>query len=185
VEFLCLFLPEDTLAAKPRDIRLLVLDVDGVLTDGSVLLADDGSELKRFNAKDGAAIRWWLRSGRQMAWISGRESPAVLHRAQDLGVKHVHQHVFNKLEIYAELLEQLGLSAEQTACMGDDLMDLPILTRCGFAIAVADAMDEIRDVADLVTQRPGGRGAVAEAVRFLLQAAGDWQALTARYTKED
>ncbi len=173
------------MTAKPGDIRLLVLDVDGVLTDGSVILADDGSELKRFNTKDGAAIRWWLRSGRQMAWISGRESLAVLHRARDLGVKHVHQHVLNKLDIYADLLEQMGLAVERTACMGDDLMDLPILTRCGVSIAVADATPEIRDMADLVTQRPGGHGAVAEAVRFLLQAAGDWQALTARYTKED
>ncbi len=173
------------MTAKPGDIRLLILDVDGVLTDGSVLLADDGSELKRFNVKDGAAIRWWLRSGRQMAWISGRESPAVLHRARDLGVKHIYQHVFDKLGTYRDLLEQMGLAAERTACMGDDLMDLPILTRCGFSIAVADAMPEIRDMADLVTQRCGGRGAVAEAVRFLLKAAGDWQAITARYTKED
>ena len=173
------------MAAKPGDIQLLVLDVDGVLTDGSVLLADDGSELKRFNAKDGAAIRWWLRSGRQMAWISGRESPAVLHRAQDLGVPHVYQRVMDKLKVYTGLLEELGISAQKTACMGDDLMDLPILTRCGFSIAVADAMAEIRDMAELVTQRCGGRGAVAEAVRFLLKAAGDWQAVTARYTKED
>ncbi len=173
------------MARKPNDIQLLVLDVDGVLTDGSVLLADDGSELKRFNAKDGAAIRWWLRSGRQMAWISGRESPAVLHRAQDLGVSHVCQRVMDKLKVYTALLEDLGISAQKTACMGDDLMDLPILARCGFSIAVADAMPEIRDMAELVTQRCGGRGAVAEAVRFLLQAAGDWQAITARYTTED
>ena len=94
------------MARKPNDIQLLVLDVDGVLTDGSVLLADDGSELKRFNAKDGAAIRWWLRSGRQMAWISGRESPAVLHRAQDLGVSHVCQRVMDKLKVYTALLEE-------------------------------------------------------------------------------
>ena len=173
------------MAGTPDDIQLLILDVDGVLTDGSVILADDGSELKRFNVKDGAAIRWWLRSGRQMAWISGRESPAVLHRARDLGVKHIYQHVFDKLGTYRDLLEQMGLAAERTACMGDDLMDLPILTRCGFSIAVADATPEIRDMADLVTQRCGGRGAVAEAVRFLLKAAGDWQAITARYTKED
>ncbi|MCK4850083.1 MAG: phenylphosphate carboxylase subunit delta, partial [Phycisphaerae bacterium] len=115
------------MAGTPDDIQLLILDVDGVLTDGSVILADDGSELKRFNVKDGAAIRWWLRSGRQMAWISGRESPAVLHRARDLGVKHIYQHVFDKLGTYRDLLEQMGLAAERTACMGDDLMDLPIL----------------------------------------------------------
>ncbi len=168
---------------KPDDIRLLVLDVDGVLTDGSVLLADDGTELKRFNTEDGAAIRCWLRSGREMAWISGRQSPAVLHRAQDLAVPHVYQHALDKLEVYTALLHKLGISPERTACLGDDLVDLPILTRCGFSIAVADAMPEIRDMADLVTQRCGGRGAVAEAIRFLLQAAGEWQAVIARYTK--
>ena len=173
------------MTAKPPDIQLLVLDVDGVLTDGSLFLSNDGQELKRFNTKDGAAIRWWLPSGRQMAWISGRESSAVSRRAQDLGVQHLYQHVLDKVPVYEKLLAELGISAENTAYMGDDLMDLPILTRCGFAIAVADATAEICDIADLVTQRGGGRGAVAEAVRFLLQAAGDWQSITARYAKED
>ncbi len=173
------------MAREPQDIQLLVLDVDGVLTGGSVLLADDGTELKCFNTKDGAAIRWWLRSGRKMAWISGRESAAVRNRAQDLGVQHVYQHVLDKVPVYEELLAELGLLAKNTAYVGDDLMDLPILTRCGFAIAVADAMDEIRDVADLVTQRCGGRGAVAEAVRFLLQRAGDWQSITQKYSRKD
>jgi len=173
------------LAGTPDDIQLLILDVDGVLTDGSVLLADDGSELKRFNAKDGAAIRWWLRTGRQMAWISGRESPAVSLRAEHLGVQHVYQHALKKLEVYTDLLKQLELCPERTACMGDDLMDLPILIRCGFSIAVADAMPEVRDRADLVTERPGGRGAVAEAIRFLLRAGGDYQGIVEQYTKED
>ena len=173
------------MATKPPNIQLLILDVDGVLTDGSLFLSNDGQELKRFNTKDGAAIRWWMRSGRQMAWISGRESAAVSHRAQDLGVEHVYQHILNKVPVYEKLLAELGIPAENTAYIGDDLMDLPILNRCGFAIAVADATPEVRDMADLVTQRLGGRGAVAEAVRFLLQAAGDWQTITARYTKKD
>ncbi len=173
------------MTAKPPDIQLLVLDVDGVLTDGSLFLSSDGQELKCFNTKDGAAIRWWLRSGRQMAWISGRESSAVSQRAQDLGVHHVYQHILDKVPVYEKLLTELAIAAENTAYIGDDLMDLPILTRCGFAIAVADATEEVREMADLVTQLPGGRGAVAEAVRFLLQAAGDWQAITARYTRED
>ena len=174
------------MAGKAEKIQLLVLDVDGVLTDGSLFLGNDGSELKRFNTKDGAAIRWWLRSGRQMAWISGRESQATRNRAKDLGVEHIYQHVLDKLGTYRDLLEQLGVSAQHSACMGDDLMDLPIMTRCGFSIAVADAVPEVRDVAEMVTNRCGGRGAVAEAVRFLLQAAGDWNSITARYlTKED
>ena len=167
---------------NPPNIRLLVLDVDGVLTDGSLILGPDGQEYKLFSSKDGAAIKWWLRSGRQMAWISGRESPAVLRRAQDLGVRYVHQRALDKLPIYARLLDELDIPQDRTAYIGDDLVDLPIMSRCGFAISVADAMDEVQAVADLVTKRPGGRGAVAEAVRFLLQAAGDWKAVTARYT---
>lgn len=173
------------MTAKPADIQLLILDVDGVLTDGSLFLSSEGQELKRFNTKDGAAVRWWLRSGRQMAWISGRESLAVSQRAQDLGVEYVYQHVLDKVPVYKKLLAELGIAAENTAYIGDDLMDLPILTRCGFAIAVADASPEVREMADLVTHREGGRGAVAEAVRFLLQAAGDWQTITERYTRED
>ena len=174
------------MASNAEKIQLLVLDVDGVLTDGSLFLSNDGQELKRFNTKDGAAVRWWLRSGRQMAWISGRESQAVRNRAKDLGVEHIYLHVLDKLGTYTDLLDRLGVSAQHTACMGDDLVDLPIMTRCGFSIAVADAMPEVREIAEMVTSRCGGRGAVAQAVRFLLQASGDWNRITARYlTKEE
>ena len=168
----------------PKNIQLLILDVDGVLTDGSLILGSDGQEYKLFNSKDGAAIKWWLRCGRQMAWISGRESPAVLHRAEQLGVQHVHQHILDKLPVYRRLLEELALPESRTAYIGDDLVDLPIMARCGFAISVADAMDEIRAKADLITERPGGRGAVAEAIRFLLQASGDWKTVMAKYSQE-
>ena len=168
----------------PQNIRLLVLDVDGVLTDGSLILGPEGQEYKLFSSKDGAAIKWWLRSGRQMAWISGRESPVVLRRAQELGVRYVHQRVLDKLPVYDRLLDELDLPRDKTAYIGDDLVDLPIMSCCGFAIAVADAMDEVQAAADLVTKRPGGRGAVAEAVRFLLQSSGDWKAVMARYTKQ-
>ena len=169
---------------NPKNIRLLVLDVDGVLTDGSLILGADGQEYKLFSSKDGAAIKWWLRSGRQMAWISGRESSVVLLRAEQLGVQYVYQRILDKLPTYTSLLEELSLSRDMAAYIGDDLVDLPIMARCGFSIAVADAMDEVRAAADLVTQRSGGRGAVAEAIRFLLQAAGDWEAVMARYTKQ-
>lgn len=168
----------------PKKIRLLILDVDGVLTDGSLILGSDGQEYKLFNSKDGAAIKWWLRSGRQMAWISGRESPAVLHRAEQLGVQHVYQRILDKVPVYSRLLEQLAVPESGTAYIGDDLVDLPIMSRCGFAISVADAMDEVRTRADLTTERPGGRGAVAEAIRFLLQAAGDWEKVVAKYSQE-
>ena len=172
------------MSQNPKKIQLLILDVDGVLTDGSLILGSDGQEYKLFNSKDGAAIKWWLRSGRQMAWISGRESPAVLHRAEQLGVQHVYQRILDKLPAYTELLEKLDIPEHKTAYIGDDLVDLPVMARCGFAISVADAMDEVRAAADLVTERSGGRGAVAEAVRFLLQAAGDWTTVMARYSKE-
>ena len=170
---------------KAPNIQLLILDVDGVLTDGSVILDDQGREYRRFNAKDGAAIKWWLRAGRQMAWISGRESPAVLTRAHNLGVQLVFQHALDKVPVYNKLLADLDLSPEQTAYIADDLMDLPIITRCGFAIAVADATEEVRQAADLVTTRPGGRGAVAEAIRLLLKAGGAWESILAKYTRPD
>ena len=170
------------LGRKPENIRLLILDVDGVLTDGSLHFGSDGTEYKAFNARDGAAIRWWLRLGRQMAWITGRESQAVTNRAENLGVKRVYQLVLKKLPVYESLLKELDIPAENTAYIGDDLMDLPIMTRCGFAVAVADAAEEVRAAADLVTELPGGRGAVAEAVRFLLKTSGDWEKVMARYT---
>ena len=169
---------------NPKNIRLLVLDVDGVLTDGSLILGTDGQEYKLFSSKDGAAIKWWLRSGRQMAWVSGRESSAVLRRAEELGVRYVYQRVLDKLPVYNKLLDELDIPKDRTAYVGDDLVDLPIMAACGFAVAVADAMEEVRTVADFVTLRPGGRGAVAEVIRFLLQAAGDWEAVMARYTKQ-
>jgi 3-deoxy-D-manno-octulosonate 8-phosphate phosphatase (KDO 8-P phosphatase) len=168
----------------PKNIQLLVLDVDGVLTDGSLILGSHGQEYKVFNSKDGAAIKWWLRSGRQMAWISGRESSAVRHRAEQLGVQHVYQRILEKVPVYIGLLDELDIPENKTAYIGDDLVDLPIMSRCGFAISVADAMDEVRAKADLTTERSGGRGAVAEAVRFLLQAAGDWEKVMARYNQE-
>lgn len=172
------------MSRDPKNIQLLVLDVDGVLTDGSLILGSDGQEYKLFSSKDGAAIKWWLRSGRQMAWISGRESPAVLHRAQQLGVQHVYQRILDKLPTYTKLLEELNIPESKTAYIGDDLVDLPVMSRCGFAISVADAMDEVQAATNLVTKRAGGRGAVAEAIRFLLQAAGDWKTVMARYSKE-
>ena len=172
----------EAVAGNLKDIQLLILDVDGVLTDGSLYFGSDGAEYKAFNARDGAAIRWWMRLGREMAWITGRESPAVANRADNLGVKRVYQLALRKLPVYESLLAELNISAENTAYIGDDLMDLPVMTRCGFAVAVADAAEEVRAAADLVTELPGGRGAVAETVRHLLQACGDWEKVMARYT---
>lgn len=168
-------------AAAARKIELLVLDADGVLTDGRIVLDADGRELKRFHALDGAGMKYWQRAGKRIAIISGRASAALTFRAAELGVTIVRQNAKDKLPVYESLLDELGLSDAQAAVMGDDLPDLPIMRRCGLAIAPANAVEEVRRAAGLVTQRGGGEGAVREAVEFILRAGGDWERIMQRY----
>jgi len=162
-------------------IRLLVLDVDGVMTDGRICLDADGRETKVFHVTDGAGMKYWQRVGREIAIISGRDAPATAHRAKELGVRHLRQGVKVKLPVYESILAELGLKPEQTAVMGDDLPDLPLLRRCGFAIAPANAVAEVRAEAELVTERRGGAGAVREAIEFILRRTGDWETVMRRY----
>ena len=166
------------------DIELLVLDVDGVLTDGSIVLDAEGRELKRFCVADGTGIKYWQRLGRRVAFISGRSSPAVVHRAAELGVTMLRLNAKRKLPAYESILASAGVAEARVAVMGDDLPDLPLLARCGLAIAPADAAAEVRAAADLVTTRPGGRGAVREAIEVLLRRAGLWQRVLQRYRQE-
>ena len=177
-----------TPATRSKDaaarIRLLVLDVDGVMTDGSVLLDADGRELKRFDVTDGAGIKYFMRSGRQVAILSGRSSPAVTARAVELGVTLIRQNAKDKLPAYRAILAAAGVSESQTAVMGDDLPDLPLMRRCGLAIAPANAAAEVIEAADVVTARRGGGGAVREAVEHILRAAGAWETIVQRYRKE-
>jgi 3-deoxy-D-manno-octulosonate 8-phosphate phosphatase (KDO 8-P phosphatase) len=163
-------------------IRAVILDVDGVLTDGRILLSDDGSETKCFHVWDGTGIQYLLRSGIQVAFLTGRESEAVTHRARELGVAHVRQGAKNKLPAYESLLADLGLADADVCYVGDDLPDIPVMRRVGFSVAVADAREEVRALAHHVTHAPGGAGAVREIAERILKATGKWAAILSRYT---
>jgi 3-deoxy-D-manno-octulosonate 8-phosphate phosphatase (KDO 8-P phosphatase) len=163
-------------------IRAVILDVDGVLTDGGITVADDGSETKRFDCHDGAGIMFLLQAGIQVAILSGRQCGAVDRRARELGIRHVRQGAKDKLSAYEDLLRELGLADEAVCCVGDDLADIPVLRRAGLGVAVASARPEVREAADEVTQAPGGRGAVRELAERLLKAQGKWEGILAHYS---
>lgn len=160
---------------QPADaaaIRLLVLDVDGVLTDGRLYYGPRGETLKVFHVRDGYGLRRLKDAGVQLAVISGRSSPAVLRRCRELGIDHVVQGADDKLAAFERLLARTGLRAAQCACIGDDVPDVPVLRAAGLSFAVADAHPEARRAAHFVTKLPGGRGAVREVCDRLLQARG-------------
>lgn len=167
-----------------EDIKLLVLDVDGVLTDGTVAINADGSGTGFFNALDGHGIRLWRRAGLKVAFLSGRASEAANCRAKELDVDFVFQNCLDKLPVVEKLLEQLRLSPRQVACIGDDLPDLPMIRYAGFGAAVANAVDEVKSCADYVTARRGGSGAVREVIEYVLKKTGRWQQLMNRYLPE-
>ena len=153
------------------DIKLLLLDCDGVLTDGRLYFSAQGEELKVFDVQDGQGIVTWLRSGRQIGIISGRSSPILEKRAAELGIRLVYQGVANKLETAKEIWEELGIGPEQTAFVGDDIPDIELMQACGFGVAVANAVEEVKQDADRVTKKTGGRGAVREVIDHLLKDA--------------
>ncbi len=162
-------------------INWLILDVDGVLTDGSIFLGADGVELKRFNLLDGHGIKLWKRAGGDVALISGRASEATLSRAQQLDIVHVFQGFRYKLPVLREFLEKQQIDPTHVAYVGDDLMDLPALRHVGFGVAVANAVDELKGQADYITARQGGAGAVREVIDLILKEAGKWEGLMERY----
>jgi len=163
------------------DIQILVLDVDGVLTNGTVVINGDGSESKAFNVLDGHGIRMWQRAGLKVAFLSGRMSEPTRHRAEQLQIDHCLQDCLDKLPALEKLLQQLGLAAQQAAYIGDDLMDLPAIRHVGFGAAVANAIDEVKQSADYVTKPPGGSGAVREVIEYILKKTGRWPELMKRY----
>ncbi len=169
--------------AKPdlKAIELLVLDVDGVLTDGRVFIHSDGGESKGFNILDGHGIRMWQRAGLKVALLSGRASQATTRRAQELEIPYVIQDCKLKLPALQQLLAELGLSPERAAYVGDDLMDLPIVRHIGLGVAVANAVDELKEYAGYVTVRRGGEGAVREVIEYILKGSGRWASLMERY----
>lgn len=158
-------------------IRLLILDVDGVLTAGSLLYEAAGNIEKVFYVQDGGAIRLWQRMGGQVAIISGRTSPAVTTRAMDLGVTHLHMKVEDKLPVFESVTRETGVAAGETAFMGDDLLDLAPMRRCGYPIAPANAVATVKRAARYVTRRAGGAGAVNEAIERLMRHNGWWDGM--------
>ena len=167
----------DDLQARVDAVRLLVLDVDGVLTDGSIVYSDSGEELKRFHVRDGSGLKLWALAGMRTAILSGRSSPAVSRRAAELGIGVVLQGRSDKLAALAEILAATGCAASQSCAIGDDLQDLPLLNAVAVAVAVADACPEVRRMADYVTATPGGRGAARDLVEWLLKRQGRWDDL--------
>lgn len=167
--------------AFAEPIELLILDVDGVLTDGGIIRDDAGQQLKRFHVRDGAGIVMWRRLGKQVAIITGKESEVVNHRAEELGIELVYQNVGNKREAFEELCDQLNIRPAQVAYVGDDMPDLPVMTRVAQPIAVADAVEEVRAIAKYITKYPGGYGAVRDAIEYLLKEMGEWQGIVEKY----
>jgi len=163
------------------DIKILVLDVDGVLTDGTIILNADGSETKFFNSLDGHGIRMWQRAGLKVALLSGRLSDPTRLRAKQLEIEYIFENCHDKLPVLEKFLKQINLSPEEVAYIGDDLMDIPVMRYAGFGIAVANAVDEVKHYADYVTTRSGGGGAVREAIEYILKQSGEWPELMKRY----
>jgi len=164
-----------------KKIRLLLLDVDGVMTDGRIIFDSNGVESKFFNVKDGHGIKMLQRAGIEVGIISGRESKVVANRAAELGIERVFQKSLDKLSPYLSILADSGLTDDEVAFIGDDLIDIPVLRRVGFAAAPADAIAEVIPYVHLVTKNSGGWGAVREISDLLLKAQGRWAELTARY----
>ena len=162
-------------------IKILITDVDGVLTDGTVIINCDGSESKKFNLLDGHGIKMWQRAGMKTAIISGRASEATTVRAKQLSIEYVKQGYKKKLPAYESLLKDVGLTSEEVVYIGDDLLDLPLVRRASFGVAVANAVDELKESADYITQRNGGSGAVREVIELVLKSTGKWDELMQRY----
>jgi 3-deoxy-D-manno-octulosonate 8-phosphate phosphatase (KDO 8-P phosphatase) len=165
------------LAARCQSIELLVADVDGVLTDGVITLDDQGVETKHFHVRDGMALTLWHRAGKQSAILSSRRAAAVEHRAAELKITHVLQGHEQKADPLRRLVSGLGFSPHQVCFVGDDLADLAVLRCVGLAACPGDAAPEVKEAAQLVTQAPGGRGAIREVVEIILKCQGRWSEL--------
>ena len=166
---------------KAARVRLFLIDVDGVLTDGGILYDGNGVEAKRFHVRDGHGIKMMQRAGIEVGIITGRTSEAVRIRAEELGIERVRQGVFDKVAAWREMLDETGLSPEQSAYVGDDLVDVPLLRQVGFAATVADAEEYVLSEADFVSSRRGGCGAVREIIEFVLRSSGAWDKVSAKY----
>jgi 3-deoxy-D-manno-octulosonate 8-phosphate phosphatase (KDO 8-P phosphatase) len=173
-----------TLGQRCALIQLLVIDVDGVLTDGGIIYTDNGVELKKFHVRDGSALAIWKYAGKGSAIITGRKSKIVEVRAAELGITPVFQGETEKLPCFRQILTATRLKPAETCCIGDDLPDLPLLRNCGLAVAVADACPEVLAEAHYVTRAPGGKGAVREVVELILANQGLWPKAVAHFREQ-
>ncbi len=169
------------LTAKAKNIKLLILDVDGVMTDGRIILDNEGNEFKAFHVRDGHGVKMAVRAGLHIAIITGRTSKVVERRAKELGITEVYQGTFKKTFIYESLLQKYKCSDENTAFMGDDIVDIGLLARAGLSAVPADADEEAKKRAAFVSSREGGRGAVREFIDFILKSSGLWNKVSGEF----
>ncbi len=172
-----------TIQERAARVRLLLLDVDGVLTDGVVYVHGDGGESKGFHIKDGAAIVWAQHAGLKVGLLSARHSGSTMHRAAQLAIRIVRQGMASKRAAFDEILRETGLAESEVAYMGDDLLDLPVLARDGLSAAPADAAAEVRQAVHWVSAADGGRGAVRELIELVLRAQRRWDSVVAGYAE--
>ncbi|PKL51766.1 MAG: phenylphosphate carboxylase subunit delta [Nitrospira bacterium HGW-Nitrospira-1] len=165
-----------------KGIKLLILDVDGVLTDGGIILDNKGNEYKSFHVRDGHGIKMLIQAGIHVAIITGRHSKVVERRAHELGITEVFQKCHDKRIAYKKLIEQYSLKDKEVAYIGDDMVDVPIMAMAGLPVAVADATEETKECALFVTKSRGGRGAVREVSDFILKSKGIWQRIVDGYS---
>jgi len=173
-------LPAEVLARATR-VTTLVLDVDGVLSDGRIIYDEFGDELKCFDVQDGSGLLLWHRAGLKSALITARKAKLITRRAKEMAVDFLAQKALQKLPVYERLVRRFRLSHEQVCAIGDDLMDLPILRRAGLAVAVPNAVEEVKAISHYVTRRPGGKGAVREVIDLILKAKGLWPTVVEHY----
>jgi 3-deoxy-D-manno-octulosonate 8-phosphate phosphatase (KDO 8-P phosphatase) len=174
---------EKKLLEVAKNIKLVILDVDGVLTDGSIILDNEGNEFKSFHVRDGHGIKMLIRVGIIVAMITGRHSKVVERRAHELGITEIYQRCFDKRVAYRHLIEKYSVDSGEVVYIGDDIVDLPLLQGAGFTVAVADAAEEAKNAAMMVTKNGGGRGAVREVCDFLLKAKGLWEGMIDEYSQ--
>lgn len=169
------------LQERARAVKMILMDADGVLTDGKIIFFSGGNEAKMFDSKDGVGIKLAQRAGLKTGVISGRESEALLRRCEELGMDEIHQRVFEKIEAYDEIKSRLGFTDREICFIGDDLVDAPIMKRVGLPVTVADGHPALESIASYVTQRVGGSGAVREVIDLVIKAQGKWEEIIGRY----
>lgn len=173
----------DEVCGRIKGVKLLILDVDGVMTDGRIVYDDEGRELKFFDVRDGHGVKLLQRTGVEVALITARSSNVVAVRAENLGIKHIYQGALNKLTAFEELQGVTGFTPEEMAYIGDDLVDLPLLRRVAFAATVPGGVSEVREESSYITDAQGGFGAVRELCELIMKVQSTWASVTERYYK--